>query len=126
MKVLVVEDDRVLSQLLTSRLRSAGLEVIVAFDAMQSMMLATRNAPSAIILDINMPGGNGLDLLRRLKTSSKTASIPVLILSASLDPEIGSRVKELGAEDFFAKPPDLPRLEGTLQRLLGIPAVRAS
>jgi two-component system, cell cycle response regulator len=126
MKVLVVDDDRVLSQLLTSRLRRKGLEVIVAFDAMQSMMLAIRNVPAVIILDINMPGGNGLDLLKRLKSFTKTAAIPVLILSSSLDPGLEGRVKELGAEEFFAKPPDLGQLEETLHRLLGIPVAQVS
>ncbi len=77
---------------------------MVAFDAMQSLMVAMRNAPSAIILDLNMPGGAGLEVLKKLKSSNKTSSIPVIVLSGSIDPAEGSTTaKNLGAEEFFAK-----------------------
>ena len=119
--VMIAEDDRVLSQLLSSRLRKAGFDVVAAFDAMQSFMLAVRTAPAAIVLDINMPGGNGIEVLKKLKVSSKTSHIPVLVLSASADPSMSETVKGLGAEEFFTKPPDLELLEATLGRVLDLP-----
>ncbi|MDP9268393.1 MAG: response regulator [Acidobacteriota bacterium] len=123
--ITIADDDRVLSQLLAARLRRFGLEVVVAFDAMQSFMLAVRTVPSAILLDINMPAGSGIDVLKRLKSSSKTSHIPVLVLSGSVDPAMSETVKQLGAEEFFTKPPNLDLLEATLRRMLALPALPA-
>jgi|ERR1700741_576731 len=103
--VLVVDDDRVLSHLISSLLREKGHKVTAAFDAIQAMMLAMRSpAPDAIILDINMPGGSGEDTLRKLKMSTKTSQIPVIVLSGSIDEEGRKRVRSLGADAALAKP----------------------
>ena len=80
-----------------------------------------RLAPAAVILDINMPGGTGLEVLKRLKSSSKTNLIPVIVLSGSADPADVQNVIDLGADEFLGKPPDFDQLEGALSRLL--PAV---
>ena len=123
--IMIAEDDHVLSQLLATRLRKSGFDVVIAFDAMQSFMLAVRTVPAAILLDINMPGGNGLDVLKKLKSSSKTCHIPVVILSGSVEQAVGETVKGLGAEEFFTKPPDFDLLETTLGRILAPPVLRA-
>lgn len=116
--VMIADDDRVLSQLLCIRLRKAGFDVVATFDSMQSFMLAVRTTPAAILLDVNMPGGSGLEVLKKLKLSAKTNHIPVLVLSGSVDPCMGATVKALGAEEFFAKPPDFDLLEAALGRIL--------
>jgi two-component system cell cycle response regulator len=123
-KVMIAEDDQVLSQVLSTRLRKAGFEVVVAFDAMQSFMVAVRMVPDIILLDINMPGGNGLDVLKKLKSSTKTCHIPVVVLSGSVEPSISDTVKELGAEEFLTKPPDFELLDATLGRILSPSALR--
>lgn len=103
--ILVVDDDRVLSHLVSSLLRGKGHKVQPAFDAIQAMMLAMRSpVPDAIVLDINMPGGSGEDTLRKLKMSTKTSQIPVIVLSGSIDDEGRQRVRSLGAEAALAKP----------------------
>src|SRR5213593_1470924 len=71
---------------------------------MQVMMLAMRARPDAIVLDINMPGGTGMEALKKLKASVKTAHIPVLVLSGSINPADQSTVIELGASEFLASP----------------------
>jgi DNA-binding response OmpR family regulator len=103
--ILVVDDDRVLSHLIASLLREKGHKVQTAFDAIQAMMLAMRAPlPDAIVLDINMPGGSGEDTLRKLKMSTKTKQIPVIVLSGSIDEEGRKRVLSLGADAALAKP----------------------
>src|SRR5438445_4607523 len=116
--ILVADDDRVLAQLLSSRLSKANYSVVVSYDAMHAFMAALRLAPAAVILDINMPGGSGLEVLKRLKSSTKTSLIPVIVLSGSVDPAEQQNVLNLGADEFLAKPPDFDRLEGALTRLL--------
>jgi two-component system cell cycle response regulator DivK len=119
MKVLVADDDPVLAHLLRSGLREKGWEVEVASDAMQAVMFTMRAAPDAIVLDINMPGGTGTTALKRLKASTKTRFIPVLVLSGSTDPGAAAEVRALGAEEFMAKPVDIDPLDTALRRLLG-------
>ena len=116
--ILVADDDRVLAQLLSSRLSKANYSVVVSYDAMHAFMVAMRLAPAAVILDINMPGGTGFEVLKRLKSSTKTSLIPVIVLSGSVDPADVQNVINMGADEFLGKPPDFERLEGALIRLL--------
>jgi Response regulator containing CheY-like receiver, AAA-type ATPase, and DNA-binding domains len=117
-KILVADDDRVLSQLLCAVVRQGGHAPITAFDAMQTLMFAMRApAPGLIILDINMPGGTGLEALRKLKLSARTAPIPVVVLSGSDDAAMPEQVKALGAAEFLQKPIDPDVLLGVIERM---------
>jgi DNA-binding response OmpR family regulator len=122
MKLLIADDDRVLTHLLSSRLRTKGWVVTVAADAMQAMMFAMRTQPDAILLDINMPGGTGIEALRKLKASVRTSQIPVVVLSGSIDPADEPMVRALGAEGFMHKPADVGALHAMLAELTGAPA----
>jgi two-component system, OmpR family, response regulator len=66
-KILVADDSHFQIALLTTALQEKGFEVVVAQDACQAGMVARRTAPDAIVLDINMPGGSGIEVLRRLR-----------------------------------------------------------
>jgi DNA-binding response OmpR family regulator len=117
MTILIADDDPVLTQVLSVRLKKAGYTVVVVYDAMQAIMQALRNPPDAILLDVNMPGGTGLLVLRRLKNSAKTKQIPIIVISGSIDSETAATVTSLGADEFLAKPPDFERLEALLKSL---------
>ena len=82
-----------------------------------------RVAPDAIVLDINMPGGSGIEVLKRLKRSTKTHRIPIVVVSGSDDPEVRQAAMELGVTDFLTKPVDLDQLckilSGVLATLRG-------
>jgi CheY-like chemotaxis protein len=106
MKILLADDDRVLTHLLSSRLRAKGVETFVAHDAMQALMSAMRSPPDVIVLDIQMPGGTGIEALKKLKGSARTSSIPVVVLSGSVEPDASRAVKALGAIEFLLKPID--------------------
>jgi CheY-like chemotaxis protein len=103
--VLIVDDDRVLSQMIAGLLRAKGYKTLTAFDAVQAMMQVMRTPPvDAIVLDINMPGGSGEETLMKLKRSTRTALIPVVILSGSIDDEGMNRVLTAGASAVLSKP----------------------
>ena len=121
MRVLLADDDRIQVQMISSRLKAKGVDVVVAFDAMQAWMIAMKTPPDAIVLDISMPGGSGLDVLKKLKTSSKTNQIPVIVASGSIGPKDEQKVMDLGADEFLRKPIDLDHLDRALSRLLGTP-----
>jgi CheY-like chemotaxis protein len=120
-KVLVADDDRVLVELLSSRLRGKGVEVSVAYDAAQAMMGVMRLVPDAVLLDVKMPGGGGLDALKKLKASTKVGHVPVIVISALTDPALPSSVKGLGAAEFLPKPVTFEKVYQTLCQVLQIP-----
>ena len=120
MRILIADDDRVQTVMLSTRLKEKGFKVDVAYDAIQAWMSAIKTRPDAIILDIQMPGGTGVAVLKQLKASSKTCQIPVVVLSGTIDPKAASTVKDLGADEFFPKPIELESLYRTLCQLLGI------
>lgn len=121
MKLLIADDDRVLSVLLSARLRAKGWKVDIAHDAMQALMFAMRTPPDAMLLDIAMPGGTGIQALRKLKMSAKTSQIPVVVLSGSIDPADEPNVLALGAAAFLRKPPDIDAVDALLRGLVGAP-----
>ena len=119
MNILVADDDAVHVELVSTRLRSAGFDVAVARDAMQAMMLAVRAKPAVILLDINMPGGTGMQTLRQLKAHADTGTIPVIVVSGSGDPEMPRRMMALGAADYLRKPFDFEDVLRILSRVTG-------
>jgi two-component system, OmpR family, KDP operon response regulator KdpE len=122
MKVLIADDDRVLTRLLAVRLKAKGWQVEVAHDAMQAFMYAMRAQPDVIALDIGMPGGTGHGVLEKLKQSSRTGWIPVLVISGSVEPDAAARAVGLGAAAFVAKPVDPEALHASLSQLVAQPA----
>lgn len=117
-RILIADDDPVFVELMASRLRTDGFEVEVAFDSVQALTLAMRLRPDAVLLDVRMPGGTGLDTLKRIKRSSRTHGIPVIIASALDDPSLSQSVRALGAADFLQKPVPYETVLGCLGRHL--------
>lgn len=117
--ILIADDDPVVAGMLTAELRAHGFGVMVAVDVIQTMMTIRRSPPAALVLDIMMPGGTGLEVLKRLKSSGSMATIPVLAISASGEPGLPDKTKALGADEFLLKPLDLDRVCAILDRLVG-------
>ena len=116
-EILVADDSRFQVALLTNALQQNGFEVVVAQDACQAGMVALRTAPDAIVLDINMPGGSGIEVLKRLKRSRKTKGIPVVVASGTSDSGVREAAMELGVSKFLTKPVDLDQLCRVLSEL---------
>jgi len=116
--ILIADDDRVFVTLVSDFLRKQGYNVMVAFDAMQALMRARQAAPSALVLDINMPGGTGIEALKKVRMMSSTSQIPVIIVTSAIDPKVAEEVKGLGADEFLMKPVELPQLQDAIARVL--------
>ncbi len=120
MKVLIADDDRILTRLAAAGLKSKGWQVEVAHDAMQALMFAMKAPhPDVIALDIGMPGGSGFQVLEKLQQSSRTSQIPVVVVSGSITEGDEARVLALGAVAFLRKPADAQALHETLARVTG-------
>ena len=125
-KILIADDDRVISHLVSGILRREGYEVVAAMDAMQTVMFAMRAPqPDAIVLDLQMPGGTGLEALRKLKGSTKTSLIPVILLSGSADAADRQRMDELGVVASLHKPVDAAALLEAVAEAAGAPPRKA-
>jgi len=103
-KILVVEDNPDILELVAYHLEAQGYEVVRAMTGENGLAQAGKTAPDLVILDVMLPGINGLDVCRKLKQQEATRSIPVLLLTAkSEDADIISGL-ELGADDYITKP----------------------
>jgi CheY-like chemotaxis protein len=116
-KILVADDSPVQIELLRTALEEKGFEVLVAKDALQAGIAARRRSPQAIVLDINLPGGSGIEVLKRLKSAEKTSHIPVVVVTGDEKPETRQSAMKMGAAEFFVKPVDLEKLTGLLTEL---------
>ncbi|GAB4462158.1 MAG: hypothetical protein OHK0029_28510 [Armatimonadaceae bacterium] len=112
-EVLVVDDDQAASELLTHHLQMAGYSVSRAFSAADALVLAREMHPHVITLDVQLPDGEGWEVLQKLKADEATQDIPVLMVSILEDRE---RAKELGAADCFVKPVVKDRLLNAIAR----------
>jgi adenylate cyclase len=103
-KVLVADDNPDSRQLTRDIVISMGHEVITAVDGPRALALIQEQMPDLVILDVNMPGMSGFDVMSNLKASQETAQIPVLMLTALADVENRVHGLGLGADDYLAKP----------------------
>ncbi|SNC65179.1 DNA-binding response regulator, OmpR family, contains REC and winged-helix (wHTH) domain [Marinobacter sp. es.048] len=102
MRLLLVEDDRLLADGLTGQLEKAGFSVDSTFTVKEALILAEQEDYRAVVLDLGLPDGNGLDVLRNWRMNR--ASFPVLILTARGDWQDKVNGLKAGADDYLAKP----------------------
>lgn len=116
--ILVVDDNPMNCDLLARQLKRQGYGVTISTNAKQALRLLQATPPDLIVLDVVIPGINGIELLQQLKQHDRFQHIPVIMLSA-LD-EIASAIKciELGAKDYLQKPLDLTLLTARIKAYL--------
>jgi DNA-binding response OmpR family regulator len=103
-RVLVVDDDMMMRELLTTRLSLAGYETSQARDGREALRLIAEVRPAAIVLDINMPEIDGFEVLRHLNKACLIDEVRVIVLTARNRAADVRRVLDLGARDFLTKP----------------------
>lgn len=102
--VLVVEDVRHIARLLRFQLQRAGYEVDVVADGDLVMDAVERTCPSAIILDLVLPGRSGIDICRDLRADARFAKLAIIVVTGHSFEACGEEVDEAGADCHFAKP----------------------
>ena len=122
-RVLVVDDERDIVEMITFNLQRAGYEVICAYNGLDAVDLAQKHLPDLIVLDLMLPGIDGTEVTRRLKSDGRTEGIPLVMLTAKgeeTDVVVGLT---LGADDYVTKPFSvkilLARLAAVLRRREG-------
>jgi putative two-component system response regulator len=119
-RILVVDDNPMVSNLLEQVLRAEGHHVSVVSDGLEALANVALHAPDLILLDLDLPGLHGYEVCRRLKANPATRLIPIVIVTARCD--AGDRVDawDLGADDFLTKPFRLAEVTARCRSLLRI------
>lgn len=119
-KILVCDDDANIRNIMEFSLESEGFLVVVAADGDEARRLARSEAPDLVILDVMMPGSDGLAVCRELKQDPRTRQLPILLLTARAgrgDREAGLAA---GADDYITKPFSPTRLVDKVHGILGV------
>ena len=117
--VLIIEDDPNIATALEIRFRSDGYGTQTAGDAAVGFSKAVATQPDLIVLDISLPGGNGLELARRFRSIPETQRAPIIFVTASKTPGLRQRAMDLGAAGLFEKPYDSSELLAVAGHALG-------
>jgi len=127
-KILIVEDDRHIAELLGIHLSRAGYTVLLAQDAVQAISISQKERPDLIVLDIMLPAGGGEGVLASLKNSFKTSFIPIIATSALPEDEILRKIPTFTSDiergqiiHFAPKPIDMPILLNCIKTRLEKP-----
>jgi CheY-like chemotaxis protein len=117
--VLCIDDDRIVLSYCSDALERQGLRTLVASDGPSGIEIAKRERPDLILLDVMMPGMTGLEVCRRLRTEPALKETPILLLTASDDPDIEFRGREAGATSSMRKPFGSANIISAVEQALG-------
>ncbi len=117
-KVLIIEDNADIAELLKDGLSAEGFEVRVCPDAYQGVEFTHRLQPDIIVLDLMLPAGGGFAVLEKIKLSTHTRDIPVVVLTASKDSEHKKHALGMGVVAYLEKPYETKDLANKLREIL--------
>ena len=117
-RLLLVDDEPQFLSLVALMLRGKGYRYFGAQSGPEALATASRESPHLILLDIMMPGMNGLEVCRRLRADPETAHIPILVVTAKTAPQDRIDALTAGADDFLSKPVDPVELRGRVEGLI--------
>ncbi|SDT09216.1 two-component system, cell cycle response regulator DivK [Friedmanniella luteola] len=118
-RILVVEDHPLNMKLVRDVLAVAGYEVVEARTGEEALVAARRQPPDLVLMDLQLPGIDGTETLRRLRAAGGLGAVPVVAVSASAMQGDRSRVQEAGFDGFIGKPLSIRALPGQLAGFLG-------
>ena len=124
LRILIIEDERGLTDVLEYNLKREGYETVVAHDGQEGLRKAQTLLPDLILLDIMLPGMNGLDICRELRGGERTRNIPIILLTAKAEETDQVVGFSLGADDYVTKPFSikilLQRIKALQRRVEGV------
>ena len=116
--VLIVEDNDKNMKLARDVLQAKGYQTLEAETGEEGVRLAKERTPDLVLMDIQLPGINGIEAFKQLRADPKTARIPVVALTASVTPTDRSQITAAGFDAFVGKPINLKEFLDTVKRLL--------
>jgi len=116
--ILIVEDNDKNMKLARDILNAKGYRTIEAVTGEEGVKLAKERLPDLVLMDIQLPGMNGIEAFRQIRADAKTAGIPVVALTASVTPTDRSEITAAGFDAFIGKPINLKEFVATVKRLI--------
>ena len=116
--VLIVEDNDKNMKLARDVLNAKGYQTLEAVSGEEGVKLAKDKLPDLVLMDIQLPGINGIEAFRQIRADAKTARIPVIALTASVTPTDRSEINAAGFDAFIGKPISLKEFVETVRRLI--------
>jgi len=116
--VLIVEDNDKNMKLARDVLQAKGYRTLEAVSGEEGVKLAREKKPDLVLMDIQLPGINGIEAFRQIRADEKTRGIPVVALTASVTPTDRSAITAAGFDAFLGKPIDLKEFLDTVKRLV--------
>jgi CheY-like chemotaxis protein len=120
-RILYIEDNFQNRRLVKRLLTKKGYEIIEAEDGLQGIAVAAREKPNLILMDINLPGIDGMEATSRLKSSPDLAHIPIVAVTAQAMRGDRERIMASGCDDYLQKPIDNEQLVNTVRKFIGTP-----
>jgi CheY-like chemotaxis protein len=117
--VLVADDSRTILAMVSSRLERAGYEVVGVSNGDDALAVAEQRLPALVILDVEMPAMDGLEVTRRLRANDATREIPIVLLTAHTEANEVEAGHAAGATAYITKPFSPQELEARIEDILG-------
>jgi DNA-binding response OmpR family regulator len=117
-KILVVEDERDIARMIEYNLKKEGYRTVLVHDGSFAAATAAKEKPALVLLDLMLPGLDGLEVCRRLKADARTSAIPIIMLTAKGEESDKVLGLGLGADDYVTKPFGLKELLARVQAVL--------
>ena len=121
-KRLLVEDNEMNRDMLARRLQKRGYEMLLAVDGLLAVEMTQKERPDLVLMDMSLPGLDGWEASRRLKSDPATAGIPIIALTAHAMAEDREKALAAGCNEFETKPVDLASLLAKMEALLPKPS----
>jgi two-component system chemotaxis response regulator CheY len=121
-RVLVVDDARTVRLYYRDILERAGIEVVEAANGLEGLEKVAESLPDLLLVDINMPKMDGYSMLREIRASERTRSIPAIMISTEAEGQDAQRAYEAGANVYLIKPVRPDQLRSFAQLLMGMAA----
>lgn len=118
-RVMLVEDDPDHRTIYRTMLQASGYEVVEALEGGEAVRMATDHPPDLILMDLGVPGIDGLEATRRLKREPRTSAIPVVALTALVLPRYRAEARAAGCAAYLAKPVEPQVVVEVVRRLAG-------
>ena len=116
--ILIVEDNEKNMKLARDVLQARGYQTLEAVTGEEGVRLAMERKPDLVLMDIQLPGINGIDALKQLRADPATARIPIVAFTASVTPTDRTQINQAGFDTFLGKPINLKEFVETVRRML--------
>ena len=118
-KILIVDDERGWVETISSWLADHGYQTAAAFDTLEALAELKSTKPDLVLLDIIMPAGGGITVLKAIRADTSTSDLPVIVITARMEDDLRQLARKLKVSDYLVKPIDMAKLLRSITKQIG-------